>query len=275
MPVNKVHCKARAKKGSFEVLELKDCLGCVASGENPCQMTGPMIRFIHDTWKDSAGRNPYSASKIGRCPRRTVLEQRFNWGADPMDQYSAMRGTMIHDALHTKLDPSVGELGEVRVFREFMGVKIGGQFDLLQAKTGVLYDYKTTNKLPPFQWAYVGHRNQMNIYRWLLQGQTIEGHEIDIKELIVQYIAGDGWKQCKAKMLDFTEIEDFIANWINQVKPALDAGDDWMILLPPCLPYDAWECNYCDLKTMCYHLKDQQLMEQSMDDDDTEDDDVF
>ena len=274
MPVNKVHCQARAGKGSFEVLELNDCLACAASGENPCQMTGPMVRFIHDTWKDSADRNPYSASKIGSCPRKTVLESKFAWGSDPMTAYAAMRGTLIHDSLHEKVDPEAGEITEVRVFKEFMGVEIGGQFDLLQAKSGILYDYKTVSKLPPFQWAYVSHRDQMNIYRWLLQDQELAGRKIDIKELRVQYMNMDGWKQCKAKLLDFIEVESMIARFINAVKPAMDAGDDWIELIPDVMPYDSWLCNYCDIKSMCYHLKDQQLMEQSMDEKD-EADDVF
>ena len=277
MPVTKVHCKARADRGSFEVLEIDQCRACADSGENPCQMTPPMIRFVHDTWKDSAGRSPYSASKIGNCPRKAVLEQRFTWGADPMDMYSAMRGTMIHASLSDKMDPTAGELGEIRVFREFMGVRIGGQFDYLKftPKYDILYDYKSVQKLPPFQYAYVKHRDQMNIYRWLLQDQEIQGHKVNIGELIVEYIASDGWKQCKAKLLDFIEVEAMISTYVNAVKPALEASEDeWMELLPPVLPYDSWECGYCDLRKMCYHLKDQQLMEQSMEEG-SEDDDVF
>jgi len=269
MPVNMVHCSSRAKgKGTYEVLEIDKCAACAASGKAPCQMPAPMVRMIHAAWKDSASRNPFSASKMGSCPRKAILEQKFAWGADPKTQYASLRGTITHAAMESFVDQDNDELSEVRYKRKFAGVTIGGQFDFVDQKRGILYDYKSVAKLPPFQYSYIGHKIQGNIYRWLLANEGI-----DIKEIFMVYISMEGWKLGIAKLMDFSEIEDIIKRFVNAVKPALDAGEDWQDYLPEVLPYDNWQCGYCDLKKACYSLKDQQLIIGSMDDDD--DDDTF
>jgi len=275
MPVTKIHCSSRPRgKGSFEVMTMEKCLECVETGENPCQLTAPLIRLIHQTWRDSKERSPYSASKVGSCPRKTVLEQKYEWGADPISTIPAIRGTMFHDMFEKYVDSTKNETAEIRFEKEFAGVKITGRFDFIDLNTQTLYDYKSVGKLPAFQYAYIKHKVQGNIYRWLTKGKKVGDTVIDIQNIKIFYLSMDGWKIGKAKLMDMAEVEQEIERYIKAVKPALEAeDDDWKEMLPPVLPYDNWECGYCDLKKVCYTLKDQQLMMDALED--THDDDTF
>jgi len=211
-------------------------------------MTAPMIRAIHASWKDSATRNPFSASSLCGCPRRVILVHKLDYGADPAKEVAAMRGTLFHSMLERYMDEKNNERGEDRFAADFEGVEITGSPDFLSLNVSELVDYKTIEKLPPYKHPYVHHKIQINIYRWLL-GQN----GIQINRMIIQYLSMAGVKKCEAIRIPDEELEAMIRERVSAIKRGFE-NEDWENNLPPILDWKDIQCSWCPVKTQCYDL---------------------
>jgi hypothetical protein len=195
------------------------------------------------------------------CPRKVVLEKQNDWFVHPLENWPALRGTIVHTMLEQTSDRTEVE---VRYEREYKGVTLSGQPDSVRAigtgKRRLLRDWKSTAKLPYYDSAYPSHRLQTNIYRWLL--------ELDPRftEIEIVYVSMEGVKPIPLKKGGTTKYGRTIENQVmtdEQVEEYLDAR-----LLPLAeqlasgtpLPYDKvdegdlWNCAFCPVKNRCYEL---------------------
>ncbi len=205
-----------------------------------------------------------SVTALLGCARKIHLEREADFFADPMKNYPAYRGTIIHAIVQNDASPDATV--EKRYTREFEGTTITGGIDwhaTFEAKNGrtLLRDFKSAKALPKYYSAYTSHRQQVNLYRWLLDLDPAE------TELEIVYIAMEGVKiiplsaggvtrtgRKKANQVwSDDEVEDFL-----RVRIALLKRDE------P-LPYkqvpedDLWQCaEYCELQSLCYRKAAQE-----------------
>ena len=195
------------------------------------------------------------------CPRKVVLEKQNDWFTHPLENWPALRGTIVHTMLEQTSDRTEVE---VRYEKEYKGVTLSGQPDSIRAlgegKRRLLRDWKSTNKLPYYDSAYPSHRLQTNIYRWLL--------DLDPRftEIEIVYVSMDGVKPIALKKGGTTKYGRQIENQVmsdEDVEAYLDKR-----LLPLAeqlatgtpLPYhevdndDLWNCAFCPVKDKCYSL---------------------
>lgn len=199
------------------------------------------------------------------CPRKVHLERDAEFFADPAKNYPAYRGTIIHQMMENAKTP--GATVEQRIERVFEGTTISGQIDwfkVMKAKNGktLLRDYKSTDDLPRFNTAYSSHRQQVNLYRWLLDLDP-EETELEIVYIsmngvkIIPLSAGGETRTGRKKPVHVwtdDQVEDFIRERLR------------LLDRPEPLPYkqvpdeDLWLCeSYCEVKDLCYRRAYQEI----------------
>ena len=203
-----------------------------------------------------------SVTQLLGCPRKVFLEKTNDWFSSPIENWPALRGTIVHNIL----EETGGDNAEVEVRyeREYKGITISGQPDsvrvLGKGKRRLLRDWKSTNKLPYYDNAYSSHKAQTNIYRWLL--------ELDPRftEIEIVYISMDGVKAIPLKKGGTTRYGRQIENQVwndEQVAAFLDerllplarqAASGVPITYSDVDEEDLWNCNFCPVKSVCYNL---------------------
>jgi len=210
-----------------------------------------------------------SVTQLLGCPRKVFLEKTNDWFSSPIENWPALRGTLVHSIL----EQTGGDRSEVEVRyeREYKGITISGQPDsvriLGKGKRRLLRDWKSTAKLPYYDNAYSGHQMQTNVYRWLL--------ELDPRftEIEIVYISMEGVKAIPLKKGGTSKWGKVIPNQVltdTQVEAYLDER-----LIPldrqnrtgvP-IPYaqvddgDLWNCAFCPVKKVCYTLAAEEIKE--------------
>lgn len=198
------------------------------------------------------------------CARKVQLEREHDYYADPLKNYPAFRGTIIHAIVEGSATP--GAVTEQRYARDFEHYRISGGVDwhrLMVAKNGrtLLRDYKSTNELPKYYSAYTDHQRQLNIYRWLLD---LDPDQTDME---IVYISMDGVKIIPLSAGGTTRNGRKKANQVWTDDQVEDFLRERIALLDrPLLPYklvpdeDLWQCErYCELKDLCYRKAYQEI----------------
>jgi CRISPR/Cas system-associated exonuclease Cas4 (RecB family) len=210
-----------------------------------------------------------SVTQLLGCLRKVYLEGTNDWYSMPIENWPALRGTIVHNLLET----TGGERAEVEVRHERVhnGITISGQPDsvrvLGKGKRRLIRDWKSTNKLPFYDNAYSSHKLQTNIYRWLL--------ELDPRftEIEIVYISMDGVKAIPLKKGGLTKYGRQIENQVmtdEQVEAFLDSrlvplNEQFANSKP--IPYhkvdegDLWNCQFCPVKNICYSLAADEAQE--------------
>jgi CRISPR/Cas system-associated exonuclease Cas4 (RecB family) len=196
------------------------------------------------------------------CPRKVFLEKENDYYQTPMDNWPALRGTIVHAMLEQQ--GGGGASVEVRYEKEHRGVVISGQPDNVRVigsgKKRLLRDWKSTNNLPKYDSVYSSHRLQVNLYRWLM--------DLDPRftEIEVVYISMDGVKAIPLKRGGTSRYGRAIADELmsnEQVEEYLDKRLFTLYAQSEAqkpLAYhnvdeeDLWNCNYCPVKNVCYKL---------------------
>lgn len=196
------------------------------------------------------------------CARKVHLEREAEYYADPRRNYPAFRGTVIHAIVQNDAAPEA--VVEERYARDFEGTRISGGIDwhrLMKVKNGktLLRDFKSVNELPKYNSAYTSHRQQLNLYRWLLDLDPAE------TELEVVYISMDGVKIIPLSAGGETrtgrkkpnqvwtddEVEDFIRERLRLLQFPIFNDDPLPYRLVP--EEDLWMCaEYCEVRELCY-----------------------
>lgn len=92
-----------------------------------------------------------TASMVGGCWREAALKRTVGWWLDPMMNYMALEGTLIHESL---LVPFGWEREITYVPRAILdGMVIGGTVDRLNRKDRIVRDIKS-HKAPAWKWRY-------------------------------------------------------------------------------------------------------------------------
>lgn len=192
------------------------------------------------------------------CARKVHLEREHDFFADPRKNFPAFRGTIIHSVMEQAAAP--GAITEERYARDFEGVRISGGVDwyrLMKAKNGrvLLRDFKSTNELPKYNSPYSSHRQQINLYRWLLD---LDPAETDME---IVYISMEGVKiiplsaggetRTGRKKANHVWEDDECENFIRERLALLNREQLLPYRLVP--EEDLWLCeSYCEVKTICY-----------------------
>lgn len=202
-----------------------------------------------------------SVTQLLGCPRKVFLEKTNDWFSHPIENWPALRGTLVHSLLE-QTGGSGAEI-EVRHERTYRGVTISGQPDSVRVlgsgKRRLIRDWKSTNKLPYYDNAYSSHKLQTNIYRWLL--------ELDPRftEIEIVYISMDGVKAIPLKKGGTTKYGRQIENQVMTDAEVEAYLDDRLMTLDaqnkagrPVAYHnvdeeDLWNCQFCPVKAICYN----------------------
>lgn len=203
-----------------------------------------------------------SVTQLLGCPRKVFLEGTTEFFVPPMENWPALRGSLIH----ALLEDQGGEKTEVEVRyqREHRGIVISGQPDSVRVvgtgKRRLLRDWKSTAKLPFYDSAYPSHRTQVSIYRWLLD---MDPRFTDIE---VVYISLEGVKAIALKKGGVTKYGRAIANEVMSDEEVEAFLDDKLMVLDAqrkaerpvsysSVPEeDLWQCGFCPVRPQCYEL---------------------
>lgn len=140
------------------------------------------------------------------CKRGSVIERKADFIGWMDDMYSAIRGTLIHRTLEMAARP--GSVAEVKFYSEVNDVEVSCTPDLLTDDS--VFDWKTTKKLPTYDYPWGNHVKQLNYNRFLVNnatrwekdGQPYELHinpwEWNFEHLIAVYLGPEGVKVLEA-----------------------------------------------------------------------------
>jgi len=209
-----------------------------------------------------------SVTQLLGCPRKVFLEKTNDWYSAPIENWPALRGTIVHNILE-QTGGANSEV-EVRYEREYRGVVLSGQPDSVRVlgsgKRRLLRDWKSTNKLPYYDNAYSSHKLQTNIYRWLL--------ELDPRftEIEIVYISMDGVKAIPLKKGGTTRYGRAIENQVMTDEEVEAYLDDRLMTLAaqteagrPVAYHnvdeeDLWNCQFCPVKPVCYNQAADEML---------------
>jgi CRISPR/Cas system-associated exonuclease Cas4 (RecB family) len=200
------------------------------------------------------------------CPRKVYLEKTNDWFSHPIENWPSLRGSLVHSLL----EQTGGQRAEVEVRyeKEHRGVTVSGQPDSVRVigkgKKRLLRDWKSTGKLPYYDSAYESHRQQTNIYRWLM--------DLDPRftEIEVVYISMEGVKSIPLKQGGTNKWGKVLPSQVwtdEQVEAFLD--ERLMVLdaqnkAGRPVSYsnvdekDLWQCPFCPVRAICYKLAGQE-----------------
>lgn len=203
-----------------------------------------------------------SVTQLLGCPRKVFLEGTTEFFVAPMDNWPALRGSLIHSILEDKGGENAEV--EVRYSREHRGITISGQPDSVRVigsgKKRLLRDWKSTDTLPFYDTAYPSHRQQVSIYRWLLN------MDVRFTDCEIVYISMKGVKAIALKkggvtrygrtiqneVLSDEEVETFLDDKLLVLDAQRKAGKPVSYSNVP--EEDLWQCNFCPVRPQCYEL---------------------
>lgn len=238
-------CEKTGDKLPFEA-----CLECAKTRINR-KLDCPFDEAtIYGMILNESKREGISVTMIAGCPRATFINQHHETYAYPSGLYWAFRGQIAHKILEqVKLHPDA--IREKRFYKEWEGIQVNGQPDLILPSQGVLKDYKTTKAVPTYRNkdgginAYENHRVQLNLYRWLIPHEISEMEVIyySLEETLICPV--EIWPEESNKKSEMTVNRYFEENLIP-LKMALDSET-----MPP---YKRnWACDeYCGVSEICF-----------------------
>ncbi len=158
-------------------------------------------------WQER-GDNISVTMLVGECARAQVIARREPYFVALDELYAALRGTQVHRTLEYSARP--GSVAETR-FTAKVHVPGYGEVDLsctpdLITPDGTLWDYKTTENPPPFNYPYRKHRRQLEFNRyvvnhavtWAKDGKPTalpwQPQLFEFKALVVVYLGPKGPK---------------------------------------------------------------------------------
>ena len=189
----------------------------------------------------------YSVTSILKGTREIILERRHHdkIEQDVSDMIWLLFGTAVHSILeqHEEADHELAE--EYLILDLENGYKLSGRFDLYNAKTKTVTDYKTCSVWKMIYKDFEDWRTQLLIYAYMLKSI---GFEVETGEIIAMM---KDHSKSKAKYdpnypqlpvekikfsfsdKDFEEIEVFIKERFKEIAKAEEMADDE---LPLCTP---------------------------------------
>lgn len=121
-----------------------------------------LVKGIVDSHQERGARLSVT-TLTGGCMRGTLLERKEDYIGSLDSAYAAFRGTMVHAMLERYA--RTGSLAEWRFYGEVDGIEISGSPDLITYDT--VWDWKTTENPPTFNYMWPNHRDQLQYNRFL------------------------------------------------------------------------------------------------------------
>jgi len=190
--------------------------------------------------------NEYRVTSLLKGIRETILERRHDAEIerDVSDMIWMLFGTAVHSILERQTERD-HEIKETRLKVKIGDYVLSGQFDLYNAETKTITDYKTCSVWKVIYSDYADWRKQLLIYAWMMRksGFDVEHGEIvalmkdhsktksenktDYPDFPVKVLQFDFKKE------DFIEIENWLIAQFYFISVAEQADDDG---LPLCTP---------------------------------------
>lgn len=209
----------------------------------------PLVDSVNsDEWY-SKGSADISVTQLIGPPQIRILSERHDHEIeqDVTDRIFMLFGSAVHNILEKA--NTDGYISEERYYADIDGIKIGGQIDLIEKETNILYDYKTTST-----WTTIYEINgkpeweqQTNCYAWLAKQNGIDVKGIKVVCILkdwskgqAQKKRGEGYPQqpvvtITIPLWDDRKAETFINSRVMLHKAAQESG-----ILPPCSAKERW-----------------------------------
>lgn len=284
MPLSALVCYCPSCRGE-QVVDPQEALDHAAArrgGPFTYELLAAMLGTVQDR-----GDRISTTTLTGKCLRSEHLKRKQPYTEDPQKLYASFRGTMFHGQLEKYAHPDA--IAEARFHVDLPEGHLSGSPDLLDVKTGTLYDYKFCKEVPRWEYAWKDHIAQMNVNRWLVDhAETVEWNggtfdmsdpknqarfrPVDWQGLIVVYMddkgskpilitrsedaptkAGGTKKVRVADLWDDERTERYIRDNYAAAQAALEGNT------LPDIPegYEYWQhplCGYCPVKDQCVEL---------------------
>ncbi|MEM2973346.1 MAG: hypothetical protein QXS50_04270 [Candidatus Caldarchaeum sp.] len=180
--------------------------------------------------------------------RSTLLERKEDYIASLDNGYAALRGTMIHRTLEHAARP--GSIAEWRFFTTVDGQELSCSPDLITYDT--IWDYKTTENPPSFDYMYTGHKLQLQFNRFIFNNAEkwqpndpsidpatipLDPHHTKVQHLCIVYLGPKGPKVLET--VKSVEITNSSGKKVKVKKPDIWTDNQVLKELRPRL--EAWK----------------------------------
>ena len=293
MPLTGLKCPCRKCDGNvvLPVVKVLDHLSKRDGGQFTYELMASMLAQVQER-----GERISTTTLTAKCLRSEFLKRKEDYIEDPKRMYASFRGTMFHGQLEAFAHPQAIAEARYHVDNALGLGPLSGSPDLVDPKTGYLYDYKFTKENPRWDKAWGDHEEQLQVNRWLVDHADrveYQGFEFDMADrahqarfrpvdwqgLIVMYMddkgpkpilitrseqvpkkTGPGTKAARvADIWSDERVEEYICERYVAAQKALTENE-----LPDITPaYEGWEhplCNFCPKKKSCIdHYIEQQV----------------
>ena len=211
---------------------------------NKLGLPKPLVDMAQSDYKYAP--NEYRVTSLLKGIRETILERRHHdkIERDVSDMIWLLFGTAVHSVLE-KHQEGDNEIKEARLKIPIGDYILSGQFDLYNAETKTITDYKTCSVWKVIHGEYEDWRKQLLIYSYMLQSIGFPVEKAEIIALMKDHsksqakIKADYPKQPVRKITftftekDFAEIESWLHQRFEEIAKAEKLPDDE---LPLCTP---------------------------------------
>jgi len=211
---------------------------------NKLGLPKPLVDIAQSDYKYAP--NEYRVTSLLKGIRETILERRHHSEIeqDVSDMIWLLFGTAVHSVLE-KHQEGDNEIKEARLKIPIGDYTLSGQFDLYNAETKTVTDYKTCSVWKVIYGEYEDWRKQLLIYSYMLQSIGFPVEKAEIIALMKDHsksqakIKADYPKQPVRKITftftekDFAEIESWLHQRFEEIAKAEKLPDDE---LPLCTP---------------------------------------
>ena len=211
---------------------------------NKLGLPKPLVDMAQSDYKYAP--NEYRVTSLLKGIRETILERRHHdkIERDVSDMIWLLFGTAVHSVLE-KHQEGDQEIKEARLKVSIGDYILSGQFDLYNAETKTITDYKTCSVWKVIYGEYEDWRKQLLIYSYMLQSIGFPVEKAEIIALMKDHsksqakIKADYPKQPVQKITftftekDFEEIESWLHQRFEEISKAEKLPDDE---LPLCTP---------------------------------------
>jgi hypothetical protein len=192
-----------------------------------------------------------SATQLLQGTKSILLQKRHynEIEIDVADQIWMIFGTAIHSVLERHSEGK-NEIKEERLYKMVDDYSVSGQFDLYDAVSKRVIDFKSTSVWKIVYQDYSDWRKQLLIYGWLLKDAGFEVNSGQIIALLKDHSKTKASSDANYPSepvatinftfseQDFAEIEQFVRDKVQDLKEKSKMDDD---SIPPCTPAERWQ----------------------------------
>lgn len=183
--------------------------------------------------------NEYRVTSLLKGIRETMLERRHGKEIeqDVSDMIWLLFGTAVHSILEHQQE-GASEFKETRLKIPFSGYMLSGQFDLYNAETETITDYKTCSVWKIIFGEFSDWKRQLLIYAYMLRSIGFEVKQGAIVAMMKDHSKRDAKIKAEYPALpvqtirfrfteqDFAETEEFLVDRFNEIKVAETLTDE-------------------------------------------------